>query len=110
MVPSKCHKYHSDFCKCLPKHFGAGNRYGWVNAGHVEARAMPEVSSFCILQGCPSLEDHPRTVNAVGASALAGPALWGSVVLAFALRKSSAVGGRFRAAQRVGVAACWSWR
>jgi len=59
---------------------------------------MLKVSSFCILQGCPSLGDHPRTVSAVGASALMGHALQGSVALAFALNKSSVVGGRFRAA------------
>ncbi|OPJ76132.1 gallinacin-3 precursor [Patagioenas fasciata monilis] len=43
-------------------------------------------------QGCPSLEDHPRTVSAVGASALLGPALRGLAVSAFALSESSAVG------------------
>lgn len=68
---------------------------------------MLKVSSFCALQGCPSLEDRPRTVSAAGASALAGRALRASVALAFALSKTSAVVGRFRAAQRAEVDACW---
>lgn len=43
----------------------------------------------------------------MGASALMGRALQGSVALAFAPSKNSAVGGRFRAAQRAEVAARW---
>lgn len=57
-----------------------------------------EVFSFCSLQGCPLLEDYPRTVSAVGASAPTSHVLQGSAALASAPRKTSAAGGRLSAA------------